>query len=104
MNQKDKKELSSVLKQIKGVSTLVRDLNKEAQERKDLFNIVSLLEKLLPTIEEHYDREYEKYEEGSDKWKESYKGEVVQEMADNLERAKDNLEDCIHYLQAILDE
>ena len=104
MNQKDKKELSSVLKQIKGVSTLVRDLNKEAQERKDLSNIVVLLEKLLPTIEEQHDKEYEKYEERSEKWKESYNGEVVKEIAENLERAKDNLEDCIHYLQAILDE
>lgn len=104
MNQKEKKELSSVLKQIEGVSTLVRDLNKEAQERKDLYNIVVLLEKLLPTIEEHKDRESDTYYNMSEKQQESYKGEVVKELAEKLEKAQDTLEECIYYLQSILDE
>lgn len=104
MNQKDKKQLSIVLKEIKGLSPFLDVITTQAKEKRDLIMIIDMLSKLSPTLEELKDNEDDKYYNLTEKQQESYRGEVIRNTADNLERAYDALIECISYIELIIEE
>lgn len=104
MNSKDKKTLTKVLTEMKGL-TLILEAEKEiARQREIIQQLMIKLEPLTETVEGMADKEREAYEDKSDKWKESYRGELQNELANYLERAHDSLYDCKSYLESCLDD
>jgi hypothetical protein len=101
MNQSDKKTLKKSYEELKGLQTLMTELVKEVQERKNLTDVLEALRKIEPGVEVIKDKEEEKYESRSDRWKETYQGEVLREQVDDLERALDGIQTAISYLECI---
>jgi len=99
MNQSDKKTLKKSYEELKGLETLMTELVKEVKERKLLTDILEALRKIEPKVEEIKDQEEEKYESRSDKWKDTYNGEMLKEQVDSLERALDGIQTAIGYLE-----
>jgi hypothetical protein len=99
MNQSDKKTLKKSYEEIKGLQTLMTELIKEVKERKLLTDVLEALRKIEPEVEEIKESEEEKYESRSQRWKETYNGEMLKEQVDSLESALDGIQTAISYLE-----
>jgi hypothetical protein len=99
MNQSDKKTLKKSYEELKGLQTLMTELVKEVKERKMLADVLEALRKIEPEVENIHDKEDEKYESRSERWKESYNGELLREQVDTLSQAMDGIQTAICALE-----
>jgi phage-related tail protein len=104
MNQTDKKELLKVIKGLKGLSPIVNQVVNQVKEREQIQYIMDELKKIEPTLEDQFMYHQDKFDDLSDKVKETYKGEVMEKIAGDLEKAFDNLQECISRLEGIMED
>jgi len=95
MNKTDKKTLTNALNDIKSISIIIEAQKEIARQRELIQKIIQDLEKHCEDIEPIADQERDRYDDKSDKWKDSYRGEVQGQLADNLERAHSDLQSVI---------
>ena len=99
MNKTDKQTLTNALNNIKSISIIIEAQKEIARQRELIQQIIKDLEKHCEDIEPIADKEREKYDEKSDRWKETYRGEQQEKLADNLERAHSDISSVIYDLE-----
>ena len=104
MNQTDKKELQKVIKQLSTLSPILNEMVDKVKEREQLQSIIENLKSIEPILEPIVDEAVVKAEDLTDRKRETYKGEVIEKLADDLQRAFDNLQECISYLEYTIGE
>jgi hypothetical protein len=104
MNQTDKKELLKVMKGLKVLSPIVNQVVNQVKEREQIQFIIEELKKIEPTLEDQFMYHQDKFDDLSDRAKETYKGEVMEKIAGELERAFDNLQECINRIESIIED
>ena len=104
MNKTDKKRVKVVLSELKTLTPILNQVKETATERKTITDVIQSLSPFIEGLEDLYNQTLETYEDKSDKFKESYKGEVLYRYVDNLERAFNALTECQMYLELITEE
>lgn len=102
MNNKDRKQLKDALESLKTMSPILLGIHQVAKERETLANIIKQLEPLDELLDEKAEKEREYYDERSDSWKQTFRGEVQDQLANSLERALSALQECKSYLEDIV--
>jgi len=101
MNKQDKKELVKAYKALIELTPLLTAMKDIAVERQQLAEMIIKLEPMVEPLENMAYEMEEKYESGTEKWKDSHKGEMVKEQADYLQKAYEGLYNCVEYLQML---
>lgn len=104
MTQSDKKELRQVIKQLSTLTPILNELKDKVSEREQLQSLIEKLKSLEPNLENVTNDATVKAEDLTDRQRDTYKGEVIEDIANNLERAFDNLQTCINYIECALGE
>lgn len=101
MKAQDKKKMKEVYELVKELTPIVHIMRDLADER---MKIIEMLDRIKPYVEEVEDilgSEQEIYDNRSDKWKESDKGQMAAEHLSYLDDIHSHLSDCIYYLEEL---
>jgi hypothetical protein len=104
MNQTDKKELQKVIKQLSTLSPILNEMVDKVKEREQLQSIIENLKSIEPTLEIITDEAIVKAENLTDRQRDTYKGETIEKIGEDLQSAFDKLQECISYLEYTIEE
>jgi len=103
MNTKEKKQMKAIKEMVMEMSPILNLMKELADERVKLMEILDRIEPFVEPLEELYDKMEDAYESKSEKWKETENGSLAYERLDAITRIKDNLTDCMYYVEILID-
>lgn len=101
MNSQDKKTMKQVYQLVKELTPITQMMKDLADERVKMIDLLKRIEPYVEEVEMILDTEQTKYEDKSDKWKESEAGYNASQSLSYLETIHQNLADCIYYLEEL---